>query len=111
MKDLGRIIKTVIGTLMIFSFFFIVLEVINIHSEYVFPYTIFKALGWSALLYGIIMVVGFVYNLTDRILRKSEEEEEEEEEENVKVVIADLAFMIGGLILLLIGGVFLNICY
>jgi len=106
MKDLGRIIKTVIGTLMIFSFFFIVLEVINIHSEYVFPYTIFKALGWSALLYGIIMVVGFAYYIADRLPRKSEIKEE-----NVTVVIADMAFMIGGLILLLIGGVFLNICY
>ena len=106
MKDLGRIIKNVIGTLMIFSFFFIVLEVINNHSEYVFPYTIFKALGWSALLYGIYIVVISVYIFTDEFTRKSEKKEK-----NVTVVIANVAFVIGGLILLLIGGVFLNICY
>ena len=103
MKDLGRIIKTVIGTLMIFSFLFIVLEVINIHSEYVFPYTIFKALGWSALLYGIYIVVSFVYF---SLPHKSEEKEN-----NLRDAIYNVAFIIGGLILLLIGGVFLNICY
>ena len=105
MKNVLETIKNIIKTLIIFSIFFIVLR-INIESGYVFPYTIFKALGWSALLYGIIMVVGFAYYIADRLPRKSEIKEE-----NVTVVIADMAFMIGGLILLLIGGVFLNMCY
>lgn len=106
MKNVLETIKNIIKTLFIFSIFFIVLEVINRHSEYVFPYTIFKALGWSALLYGIYIVVISVYIAMDEFPRKSEKKEK-----NVTVVIANVAFVIGGLILLLIGGVFLNICY
>ena len=102
MKNVLETIKNIIKTLIIFSIFFIVLR-INIESGYVFPYTIFKALGWSALLYGIYIVVSFVYF---SLPHKSEEKEN-----NLRDAIYNVAFIIGGLILLLIGGVFLNICY
>ena len=103
MKDLGRIIKNVIGTLMTFSIFFIVLAVINSQSEYVFPYTIFKALGWSALLYGIYTVVMAVYFFVDHLFFGQKEKEKNLTNDGLISVIA--------LILFLIGGVFLNICY
>ena len=91
---------------MMFSIFFIVLQIINIQSEYIFPYTIFKALGWSALLYGIFMVVGFAYfYFADRSLRKSEDKEEK------PTNYEDAVAFVAALILMLIGGVFLNICY
>ncbi len=66
MKDLLRTIGNVIRTLMIFSIFIIVLAVIIYQGEHVFPYTIFKVLGWSALLYGILLLVNVVYVFSDR---------------------------------------------
>ena len=101
MKDLLRTIGNVIRTLMVFSIFIIVLAVIIYQGEDVFPYTIFKALGWSGLLYGIYLLVFAVYLFWDRLSGRTSEEKEESLTEWILV----------SLILLLIGGVFLNICY
>ena len=105
MKDILSKIDNIIRTLSVFSIFFIVLGFIS-QSEYIFPYTIFKALGWSALLYGIFMVVGFAYfYFADRSLRKSEDKEEK------PTNYEDAVAFVAALILMLIGGVFLNISY
>ena len=106
MKNVLKTIKNIIGTLLIFLIFFIVL-IYNIEqSGYVFPYTIFKALGWTALSYRIYFVVGFAYFfIADRSLRKSEDKEEK------PTNYEDSVAFVAALILMLIGGVFLNICY